>query len=66
MEKKDKETRKKEYEKILEGDLTKEWIIARGKKAKMWDSPEKIVKNLKEKDPTFVGYMEEEILAKAT
>lgn len=62
---KEKVEYKKECEKKLKGNLSKEWIIARGKEAKMWDSPEEIIKNLKEKDPTFAGYMEEEILAKA-
>lgn len=55
---------KKEYDKLLKNNTTKDGIIARGKEAKMWDTPEEIIKNFKEKDPTFVGYMEE-ILSKS-
>ncbi len=50
---------KKEYDKRLKNKLHKWWIIERGKEAKMWDTLEDIMKNLKEKDPTFVGYLEE-------
>lgn len=56
---------RKEYLTLLENKPTKEWVIARGKKAKMWDTPEDILKNFKEIDPTFVGYVEAEILNKA-
>jgi len=56
---------RKEYKKILKGKTNKEWIVERGKQAKLWTKPEEIVENLKEKDPTFAGYMEDEILAKA-
>jgi len=50
---------KKEYDKTLKNNPTPQWIVARGKEAKMWDKPEEIIKNFKEKDPTFAGYMEE-------
>jgi hypothetical protein len=50
---------KKDYDKALKNNPTKEWIIARGKEAKMWEQPEEIVENFKKKDPTFAGYMEE-------
>ncbi len=50
---------KKEYDKTLKNNPTPQWIIARGKEAKMWDKPEEIIKKFKEKDPTFAGYMEE-------
>ena len=53
---------KKDYTKKLKGNLTKEWIVARGKEAKLWENPEEIVENFKKIDPTFAGYMEEEIL----
>jgi hypothetical protein len=55
---------KKEYNKLLKDNPTKEWIIARGKEAKMWEKPEEIIENFKKKDPTWAGYMEE-ILKKA-
>lgn len=59
LDKEKKEEFKKEYNKTLKNKLNKQWIIERGKTAKMWDTPEEIMKNFKEKDPTFVGYMEE-------
>jgi len=51
-----------DYTKKLKGNLTKEWIVARGKEAKLWTNAEEIVENFKKIDPTFAGYMEEEIL----
>ncbi|MFA6256576.1 MAG: hypothetical protein WC606_05400 [Candidatus Absconditabacterales bacterium] len=50
---------KKDYDKALKNNPTKEGIIARGKEAKMGEQPEEIVENFKKKDPTFAGYMEE-------
>ncbi|MCX6824407.1 MAG: hypothetical protein NT085_04770 [candidate division SR1 bacterium] len=50
---------KKEYDKTLKNNPTPQGIIARGKESKMGDKPEEIIKNFKEKDPTFAGYMEE-------
>jgi len=54
-----------QYLTMIKNKPTKEWIVARGKEAKMWDTPEEILKNFKEKDPTFVWYVESEILNKA-
>ncbi|MFA7298548.1 MAG: hypothetical protein WC010_02775 [Candidatus Absconditabacterales bacterium] len=59
LDKEKKEEFKKEYNKTLKNKLNKQGIIERGKTAKMGDTPEEIMKNFKEKDPTFVGYMEE-------
>ncbi|MCX6825585.1 MAG: hypothetical protein NTY80_05225 [candidate division SR1 bacterium] len=58
----DKETKvelKKEYDKVLKNKINKRGIIARGKEAKMGNTPEEIMGNFKKIDPTFVGYMEE-------
>lgn len=54
---------KEEYDAILKKP-NREWVIARWKEAKLWTEPEEIVKNLQEKDPTFAGYIEDEILNK--
>lgn len=56
---------RKDYDKTLKNNPTKEWIVARGKEAKLWEKPEEIIGNFKKIDPTFAGYMEEEILDKA-
>ena len=65
MDDKFKKEYRKQYLTMIKNKPTKEWIVARGKEAKMWDTPEEILKNFKEKDPTFVWYVESEILNKA-
>ena len=60
-----KDAYRKDYKITLDNNPTKEWIVARVKKAKMWEKPEEIIGNFKKIDPTFAGYMEEEILNKA-
>lgn len=56
----------KEYKKLLNENLTKDWVIERGKKNKKWTTTEEILATLKkDNNIELASYIEDEIINKA-
>jgi hypothetical protein len=65
LDRREKAKREKEYTKLLDDAPSKEWIVQRWKKEKKGENVEEIITTVKKENPTFAGYMEDEILNKA-
>ncbi len=64
LDRREKAKYEKEYKEMLKDDMSETWIIERWKKAKKWETLPEIISTVKKENPTYAGYLEDEILNK--
>lgn len=64
LSKEDKEKYKKDFEKLLENNITEDGVLTRAKKNKKGTNMEQVLKTLDKENPTFATFIDDEILAK--
>ena len=66
LSKEDKAIHKKEFEKLLENDISEKGVLARAKKHNKGANLEQILRTLDKENITFATFIDDEILAKKT